>query len=120
MKKRKVLKTTMCILLATVFMDYNVASAASIRATLILNNQQVLTVFDSGTSGYHIVQVIGYEKSGAKYFFYDKTTNVTGGGTLETVHITDAGYKFVKIYNGVSLISSIRLVSSSIGSVVVN
>ncbi len=39
MKKRKVLKTTMCILLATVFMDYNVASAASIRATLILNNQ---------------------------------------------------------------------------------
>ncbi len=108
MKKRKVLKTTMCILLATVFMDYNVASAASIRATLILNNQQVLTVFD------------GYEKSGAKYFFYDKTTNVTGGGTLETVHITDAGYKFVKNYNGVSLISSIRLVSSSIGSVVVN
>ena len=120
MKKRKVLKTTMCILLATVFMDSNVARAASIRATLILNNQQVLTVFDSGTSGYHIVQVIGYEKSGAKYFFYDKTTNVTGGGTLETVHITDAGYKFVKNYNGVSLISSIRLVSSSIGSVVVN
>ena len=120
MKKRKVLKTTMCILLATVFMDYNVASAASIRATLILNNQQVLTVFDSGTSGYHIVQAIGYEKSGAKYLYCCKQNSVTGGGTLETLHLSDSGYQFVRSFAGRQLKSVVKLVNTFIGEAIVN
>ena len=117
---KKFLKIIALTIILNVFTNYNTAMASTIRATLIENDRKVSTVFNSGKSGYHTVEVVGYERSGAKYFFYDKTTNVTGGGTLETVHITDAGYKFVKNYNGVSLISSIRLVSSSIGSVVVN
>lgn len=95
------------------------AYAASLSATLNTKKTQVTSTFNSGTSGYHVVRVHGYEYHPTlnEYIKYTMNSNVSGGGNLTTLHVTHNGYKFETYHAGVYLTSALYFGGSQIAKV---
>lgn len=93
--------------------------AASLSATLNTKKTQVTSNFNSGTSGYHIVKVHGYEYHPTlnEYIEYTEKSDVSGGGNLTTLHVTHAGYKFETYHSGDYLTSTLYFGGSQIAKV---
>ncbi len=120
MGNKKFLKTMAATIMATMCMSVTVASAASIGSSLNANAAKVTTTFNSGSSGYHTVQVIGYEKHPQTGHcpLYNVTNGKSGGGNLSTVHSAHTGYQFQKSCSGITLSSTVRLNGSFVGTII--
>lgn len=117
--KKRLVKMMAGVVLSTMLMSYDVASAASISATLSSDLKKVTTTVGAGGSGYYTVGVSGYEYNEltGKYIRYSKENNYSGGGGFTTTHLADLNCTFQKNY-GNGLMSSVFLGNSLIGAVV--
>lgn len=87
------------------FTSSDICYAASISAKLSNSDTRVTTTFDSGSSGNHFVRVHGYEYYAYKdkYFLYDVTNTIQGGGSLHVTHASGSSCMFVPVHSGVRL-----------------
>lgn len=118
-KMRKICATA---ILAVMMMGMTTVHAAGISSTLSSNGKKVTSTCNSGSSGYHVVTVDGYEHhpGTGDYHHYKEPQTYNGGGTFTVSHISYAGYVFQLNYNNTTLTTTLTRGGTWIGSIIVS
>lgn len=115
-KMRRICATA---ILAAMLVGTTTVYAAGITSTLSSNAKTVTSVCNSGSSGYHVVTVKGYEHhpGTGHYNLYTEPKTYSGGGTFTVSHVTHEGYKFETSYSNVTLTATLTRGGVQIGSI---